>query len=103
MHSEETTCYKFTNCHFTFVSFVEFTESLIASQAFLFFTAGFETSSTALSFCLLELAIYPEIQQRLSIEIDATLEKCKGLVTYDEIQSMSYLGKVVNGKSVDVI
>jgi cytochrome P450 family 6 len=76
---------------------------LIASQAFLFFAAGFETSSTALSFCLLELAINPEIQQRLSIEIDTALEKCKGLVTYDEIQSMSYLGKVVNGESFNVM
>lgn len=75
---------------------LEFTESLIASQAFLFFAAGFETSSTALSFCLLELAINPEIQQRLSIEIDTTLEKCKGPITYDAIQSMSYLDKVVN-------
>jgi len=96
-------CYIFLNYHFTFVSFVEFTDSLIASQAFLFFVAGFETSSTALSFCLLELAINPEIQQRLSIEIDATLKKCKGLITYDAIQSMPYLDKVVNGESFDVL
>jgi len=75
---------------------VEFTDSLIAAQAFLFFAAGFETSSTALSFCLLELAINPEIQQCLTIEIDTTLEKCKGPITYDAIQSMSYLDKVVN-------
>lgn len=103
VHSEQTTCYTFINYHFTLVSFVEFTDSLIASQAFLFFAAGFETSSTALSFCLLELAINPEIQQSLSIEIDTTLEKCKGLITYDAIQSMSYLDKVVNGESFDVL
>jgi len=79
------------------------THSLIASQAFIFFAAGFETSSTALSFCLLELAINPEIQQRLSIEIDTTLKKCKGLITYDAIQSMSYMDKVVDGESFDVL
>jgi cytochrome P450 family 6 len=76
---------------------------LIASQAFLFFLAGFETSSTTLSFCLHELAINPEIQQRLSIEIDMTLEKCKGLITYDAVQSMSYLDKVVSGELFDVL
>jgi len=76
---------------------------LIAAQAFIFFVAGFETSSTTLSLCLLELAINPEIQQRLSIEIDTTLEKCKGLITYDAVQSMSYLDKVVNGESFDVL
>ena len=96
-------CYIFLNYHFTFVSFVEFTDSLIASQAFLFFVAGFETSSSTLSFCLLELAINPEIQQRLSIEIDTTLEKCKGLITYDAIQNMPYLDKVVNGESFDAL
>jgi hypothetical protein len=76
---------------------------LIAAQAFLFFAAGFETSSTTLSFCLLELAINPQIQQRLCIEIDTTLGKCKGLITYDAIQSMTYLDKVVNGESFDVL
>ena len=76
---------------------------MIAAQAFIFFVAGFETSSTTLSLCLLELAINPEIQQRLSIEIDTTLEKCKGLITYDAVQSMSYLDKVVNGESFDVL
>ena len=97
------TCYTILNIHFTFVSFVEFTDSLIVAQTFLFFVAGYETSSTALSFCLLELAINPEIQQCLSIEIDMTLEKCRGSVTYDAIQSMSYLDKVVNGESFDAL
>jgi len=97
------TCYTLLNIHFTFVSFVEFTDSLIASQALLFFAAGYETSSTALSLCLLELAINPEIKQSLSIEIDTTLQKCKGSITYDAIQSMSYLDKVVNGESFDVL
>jgi cytochrome P450 len=76
---------------------------LIAAQAFIFFVTGSETSSAALSFCLHELAINPEIQQCLSIEIDTTLEKCKGLITYDAVQSMSYLDKVVNGESFDVL
>jgi hypothetical protein len=63
----------------------------------------FETSTIALSFCLLKLAINPEIQQSLSIEIDTILEKCEGLITHDAIQSMSYLDKVVNGESFDIL
>jgi len=102
VHSEQKTCYTLLNYHFTFVPFVEFTDSLIASQAFIFFVVGFETTSTTLSLCLLELAINPEIQQRLIIETDMTLEKCKGPITYDAIQTMSYLDKVVNGELFDV-
>jgi hypothetical protein len=76
---------------------------LITAQAFIFFLTGFEMPSTILSLCLLELAINPEIQQCLSIEIDTNLEKCKGLITYDAMQSMSYLDKVVNGELFDVL
>jgi cytochrome P450 family 6 len=76
---------------------------LIASQAFAFFGAGSEISASALSFCLLELAINSEVQQRLRVEIDTTLKKCKGVITYDAIQSISYLDKVVNGESFNVL
>jgi hypothetical protein len=69
----------------------------------MFFAGGFNASSTVISLCLLELAINLEIQQRLDIEIDTTFEKCKGLITYDAIQSMSYLDKVVNGELFDVL
>ncbi|PNF20303.1 Cytochrome P450 6a2 [Cryptotermes secundus] len=75
---------------------VDFTETLLASQAFIFFLAGFETSSTTLSFCLHELALNPEVQERLREEIDSTLEKYEGKITYDAIHSMSYLDKVVD-------
>ncbi|XP_069687416.1 probable cytochrome P450 6a14 [Periplaneta americana] len=74
----------------------EFTDNVLASQAFIFFLAGFETSSTTLSYCLYELSLNPDIQAKLRDEIDATLEKCDGKITYDAIQGMRYLDKVVN-------
>nr|CAD7417146.1 unnamed protein product [Timema poppensis] len=75
----------------------EMTESLMTDQCFVFFLAGFETSSTTMSFVLYELAVNPDIQERLGAEIDEVLEKHKGKITYDAIHEMSYLDKVVNG------
>ncbi|XP_049831017.1 cytochrome P450 6k1-like [Schistocerca gregaria] len=67
----------------------------VAAQAFVFFAAGFETSSTAMSFALHELAHHPDIQARLQDEIDSVLKQHEGQVTYDSISSMPYLDKVV--------
>jgi cytochrome P450 family 6 len=76
----------------------EFTDTMLAAQAFIFFLAGFETSSTTLSFCLHELALNPQIQERLREEIDSTLKKCEGKVTYDALQNMPYLDQVLDGE-----
>nr|AVL92859.1 CYP450 [Locusta migratoria] len=67
----------------------------VAAQAFVFFLAGFETSSTTMSFALHELAHHPDIQARLQEEIDAVLKQHDGQMTYDAINSMQYLDKVV--------
>jgi cytochrome P450 family 6 len=75
---------------------IVFTDSRLASQAFIFFLAGFETSSTTLSFCLYELAVNPAIQTKLREEIDATLEKFGGQITYDAVQGMKYMGQVID-------
>jgi len=75
---------------------IVFTDSRLASQAFIFFLAGFETSSTTLSFCLYELAVNPAIQTKLREEIDATLEKFGGQITYDAVQDMKYMGQVID-------
>ncbi|XP_069682464.1 cytochrome P450 6a2-like [Periplaneta americana] len=68
----------------------------ITAQVMVFFTGGFETSSTTMSFCLYELAMNPDIQDRLRHEIDEILERYEGTVTYEAIKEMTYLDKVVS-------
>lgn len=70
---------------------------MIASQAFVFFVAGFETSSSTISHALYELAQNQEIQDKLREEIREVYEK-HGELTYDVIKNMKYLDKVLKGK-----
>lgn len=84
-------------CLFFFFFFTELTDSMIASQAFVFFVAGFETSSSTISHALYELAQNQEIQDKLREEIREVYEK-HGELTYDVIKNMKYLDKVLKGK-----
>lgn len=82
---------------FFFFFFIELTDSMIASQAFVFFVAGFETSSSTISHALYELAQNQEIQDKLREEIREVYEKY-GELTYDVIKNMKYLDKILKGK-----
>ncbi|XP_043597838.1 probable cytochrome P450 6a14 [Bombus pyrosoma] len=73
---------------------VELTDSLIAAQAFVFFIAGFETSSTTIAHALYELAQNQEIQDKLRQEIRDAYNKDGGTLTYEGIKGMKYLDKV---------
>nr|XP_046472608.1 cytochrome P450 6A1-like isoform X1 [Neodiprion pinetum] len=72
----------------------ELTDALITAQAFVFFLAGFETSSTTISHALLELAQYQDIQDRLRKEIKESLKSNNHSVTYDSVKEMKYLDMV---------
>lgn len=73
------------------------TEGLLAAQAFVFFIAGFETSSTTISFALYELATVPETQEKLRTEIMNILNKHNGQLSYDIVNDMKYLEMVLQG------
>lgn len=75
----------------------KWTDDELNAQCFLFFFAGFETSSTILSFAAYELLINPDIQQRLYEEIADTEEELQGKgLAYDAIQKMKYMDQVVS-------
>lgn len=69
----------------------------IVAQCFLFFAAGFDTSSTLLSFTTYELAKNPDVQDNLYAEISEVNERLQGKrIPYDELQKMKYLDKVIS-------
>lgn len=70
---------------------LEMTAELIAAQVFVFFAAGFETSSSATSFTLHQLAYHPEVQKKAQNEIDQVLARHNNELSYDAIKEMKYL------------
>lgn len=72
----------------------------LAAQAFIFYLAGFETSSTATSYVMYELALNQEIQDKVRKEIRDVLKKYNGEITYDAVMDMKYMKQVVDGKII---
>uniref|UniRef100_A0A8D8JY63 Probable cytochrome P450 9f2 n=3 Tax=Culex pipiens TaxID=7175 RepID=A0A8D8JY63_CULPI len=73
------------------------TESELIAQCFLFFFAGFDTVSSGMSFLAYELALSPEVQDRLYQEIMETDQSLAGKpLNYDTLQKMEYLDMVVS-------
>jgi len=64
----------------------------------VFYLAGFETSSTTMSFCLYELAKHQEIQDRVRQEIKEVMAKHDNKITYDSLSEMKYLESCIDGK-----
>jgi cytochrome P450 family 6 len=75
---------------------IKFDGDDLVAQAAIFFTAGYETSSTTTAFVLYELAVHPEVQDRLRKEILDALDETDGKITYDMVLSLSYLDMVIS-------
>lgn len=75
---------------------LEMTTDLMAAQCFLFLVAGFESSSSAISFCLLELSKDTSVQERLRQEVDDVLGETNGQITYDALKRMTYMDEVLS-------
>lgn len=69
-----------------------------AAQVFVFFIAGFETTSTTLTYCLHELAKHPDIQKKLQEEIDKVAD-FSDIFSYENVMNMKYLDMIFCGES----
>lgn len=74
---------------------IEMTIDLMAAQCFVFFAAGFESSSTALGFLMLELAIHQDVQNKLRDEINTVLNNSPEGLTYETLWQMPYADMVI--------
>lgn len=69
----------------------------VAAQAWVFYLAGFETSSSTMSFCLYELAKNMDIQRKVQQEIDEVTARHNGEISYSSIMEMKYLEMCMDG------
>jgi cytochrome P450 len=76
------------------------TEDDIVAQALMFFVAGFETSSSTLSYAMLEMARLPAVQQKARENIKDVLKRHNGTMNYQALQEMHYLDWIIDGALV---
>lgn len=72
----------------------------LAAQTFLFFIAGFETSSSTMTFATYELAMNPDIQKRAREEIQEVLSRHGGVMGYEAAMELSYLDQIIKGEDL---
>lgn len=70
----------------------------ISAESFLFFGAGFDTSSSTMIFALFELAHHQDIQERLRKDICKMLQETDNQFTYEAVNEMKYLAQIIDGK-----
>ncbi|KAL3273888.1 hypothetical protein HHI36_015313 [Cryptolaemus montrouzieri] len=80
--------------HFEMQNTNSISDTDIASQAFIFFLAGYESIARSMCFLVYELAINSDVQNRLYEEITENIPTT-GEPTYETILNMTYLDMVV--------
>lgn len=71
------------------------TDHEILSQAMIFLAAGYETTSSSLTFLSYNLATNSQVMKKLQEEVDATFPN-KAPIQYQELMQMEYLDCVIN-------
>ncbi|CAG9785987.1 unnamed protein product [Diatraea saccharalis] len=74
----------------------DWSEDDLVAQALLFFLGGFDTVSLGMVFALHELALNPEVQDKLVAEIRENEIKNEGKFDFNSIQKMAYMDMVVS-------
>ncbi|NXW59645.1 CP3A9 protein, partial [Eurystomus gularis] len=76
-------------------SYKALTDIEVLSQAFIFIFAGYEPTSNTLCYLAYELAMHPDVQQKLLEEIDTVLPN-KAPLTYETMMQLEYLDMTVS-------
>lgn len=69
----------------------------LAAQVFLFFIAGFETSSTTMTFAFYELALNQDVQDKAREEIREVMKQHGGELNYEAAMELHYVDQVIQG------
>jgi len=72
------------------------TDELILAQSLLFFVGGFDTTESLILLCAYELAVNPDIQEKLYKELKEASIKNDGELSFDITMKLEYLDKVVS-------
>lgn len=72
-------------------------DSDLYAQCLIFFFAGFDTVSNGMTLLTYELALNPDIQEKLREEIDEAWQHCNGKLNYETLTTMKYMDMVVSG------
>lgn len=67
----------------------------IAAQSFFYFVAGYETTSTTLTFCIYELSQNQELQEKARQEVLKVVEKHHHQLSYESINDMNFIEKII--------
>lgn len=73
-----------------------YTATELAAEGFIFYSGGFETSSTLMTFCVYELALNQDIQERLRDEIKSAIDENDGKLNYETLVGMKYMDMVIH-------
>lgn len=71
----------------------------IAGQVYLFFAAGHDSTTIALTFTLYQVAKHPEVQAKARDIIETVFEKYNGQLTYEMMSDLPYIDQIVEGES----
>lgn len=69
----------------------------IAAQLFIFFVAGYESSSSTMTFALYELAVNQEMQEKVRNEVNNVSKKHGGEITYEALKELKYMEQIIDG------
>ncbi|XP_049791943.1 probable cytochrome P450 6a14 isoform X3 [Schistocerca nitens] len=74
----------------------EFSDDSLVAYVFATFGFALEMLASTLSFCLYELSLDTQVQTRARQQVDAALRARGGRLSYEAVQEMTYLDKVLS-------